>query len=119
MPRGENSAQHSLRPAVRARRDVAGFLDDPRHCRQHGLASPLGSLLALWWKPTTFMMSVALSLAVGFLAIYGFDLYVNHSRMAGEAAEQRASASAASTPRASAARREGHGARRRHQRGGD
>lgn len=83
------------------------------------LASPLGGLLALWRKPTTIVMSIALGLAAGtllgavafkmvpdalenaslaivaggfvagFLGIYGFDLYINRGYVAGEEAEQR------------------------------
>lgn len=83
------------------------------------LASPLGGFLAVWRKPTTLAMSIALGLAagtllgaisfkmvpdaldnsplavvagcvgIGFLAIYAFDLYVNRGRVAGDDAEQR------------------------------
>jgi zinc transporter, ZIP family len=83
------------------------------------LASPAGGLLALWLKPTTLFMSVALGFAsgvllaticfemlpqalelgslllaiggftVGFLAVYAFDLFVYRGQLAGEGAAQR------------------------------
>src|SRR5918999_4526029 len=83
------------------------------------LASPMGGLIALWRKPTTLFMSVALGFAsgvllaticfemlpqalelgslpiavggftVGFCAIYAFDLFVHRGQLVGEAAEQR------------------------------
>jgi ZIP family zinc transporter len=83
------------------------------------LALPVGGLIALWRKPTTLFMSVALGFAsgvlltticfemlpqalemgslpiaaggfaVGFAAVYGFDLFVHRGQLVGEAAEQR------------------------------
>jgi ZIP family zinc transporter len=83
------------------------------------LASLAGGLLALWRKPTTLFMSIALGFAsgalfsaiafemiprslelgslthavggfaAGFAAIYGFDLFIHRGRLAGEAAEQK------------------------------
>jgi ZIP family zinc transporter len=85
-----------------------------------GLASPLGGLVAIWRQPTTLLMSLALgfaggallgtiafkmvpealemaplavtaaALALGFAAVYGFDLWVHRGRVAGEGAQQRA-----------------------------
>lgn len=82
------------------------------------IASPLGGLIALWCRPTTLFMSLALGCAsgvllatigfemllqalelssvaiaaVGFLAgfavVYAFDLFVHLGRLAGEKAEQ-------------------------------
>lgn len=83
------------------------------------VASPIGGLIAMWHKPTTLFMSVALGFAsgvllstigfemlpralemgslpiaaasfvVGFLAIYGFDLFIHRGQLAGERSEQR------------------------------
>jgi zinc transporter, ZIP family len=83
------------------------------------LASPAGGLVALWRRPTTLFMSLALGFAsgvllgtiafemmpqalelsaltvavagfiVGFAAVYGFDLFINRGRLAGDKAEQR------------------------------
>jgi zinc transporter, ZIP family len=83
-----------------------------------GLASPIGGLVALWCRPTTLFMSLALGFAsgvllgtigfemlpqalelsslalavagfvAGFAAVYGFDLFVHRGRLAGEKAEQ-------------------------------
>ena len=85
-----------------------------------GIASPVGGLVAIWRQPTTLLMSMALgfaggtllgtiafkmvpealemgglavaalSIAAGFAAVYGFDLWVHRGRVAGEASEQRA-----------------------------
>lgn len=85
------------------------------------VASPLGGLIALWREPTTLFMSVALGFAggvllgtigfemlpkaldlsstataaigfaVGFCAIYAFDLFVHRGRVAGPKAEQEKS----------------------------
>jgi zinc transporter, ZIP family len=83
------------------------------------LASPLGGLIALWRKPTTLFLSVALGFAsgvllgtigfemlpqalelgslpiavagftVGFIAVYAFDLFIHRGQLAGERSEQR------------------------------
>lgn len=83
------------------------------------IASPVGGLIALWSRPKTLFMSMALGFAsgallatisfemlpralalsslytavtwflVGFLLVYGFDLYVHRGRLAGAASEQR------------------------------
>ena len=83
------------------------------------IASPLGGLIALWRKPTTLFMSVALGFAsgvllatisfemlpkslelgsptiavggfaAGFLAIYAFDLFIHRGRLAGKESEKR------------------------------
>lgn len=85
------------------------------------VASPIGGLIALWRQPTTLLMSIALGFAggallatisfemlpqamefaslpvasagfiAGFLAVYGFDLYVHRGKLVGEKAEQRRS----------------------------
>src|SRR5690606_6097490 len=82
-------------------------------------ASPIGGLLALWRRPTTLVMSLALGFAsgvllatisfemvpsalelsslqtvtagflIGFAAIYGLDLAIHRGRLAGAKAEQR------------------------------
>jgi ZIP family zinc transporter len=82
------------------------------------IASPLGGLIALWHKPTTLFMSVAVGFAsgvllgtiafemlpqslelaslaisiagfvIGFLTVYGFDLFIHRGRLSGEKAEQ-------------------------------
>lgn len=82
------------------------------------LASPAGGLLALWRRPTTLLLSIAVGFAggvllatfafemmpealelaslplavagfgVGFALVYGLDLFINRGRLAGEAAEQ-------------------------------
>ena len=82
------------------------------------VASPLGGLIALWCRPTTLLMSLALGFAsgvllatigfemlpqalelssialaaagfvAGFAAVYGFDLFVHRGRLAGAKAEQ-------------------------------
>jgi len=82
-------------------------------------ASPVGGLIALWRKPTTLFMSLALGFAsgvllatisfemmpqalelssivvaavgfiIGFVAVYAFDLFVHRGKLAGEKAEQR------------------------------
>jgi ZIP family zinc transporter len=84
------------------------------------IASPTGGFLALWRKPTTLFMSLALGFAsgvllatisfemlpaalelsslslaiagfvVGFAAVYGLDLFINQGELVGEKAEQRA-----------------------------
>jgi ZIP family zinc transporter len=84
-----------------------------------GIASPLGGAIALWRKPTTLFMSIALGFAsgvllgaiafemlpqalqigslpvalggfaAGFVAVYGFDLFVHRGQLAGKEAEQR------------------------------
>jgi ZIP family zinc transporter len=84
------------------------------------VASPIGGLFALWRAPTSLFMSIALGFAsgvllatisfemvpkalelssltiavagfvVGFLAIYGFDLFIHRGRVAGEKAQQHA-----------------------------
>jgi zinc transporter, ZIP family len=78
------------------------------------LASPLGGVLALWRKPTSFFMSVALGYAggvllatisfemmpqalelsslpiaaagfiLGFAAVYAFDLFIHRGKLSGE-----------------------------------
>lgn len=83
------------------------------------LASPVGGLIALWRKPTTLFMSLALGFAsgvllatiafemippalelgslliavagfaAGFFAVYLFDLFIHRGQLAGEHAEQR------------------------------
>ena len=83
------------------------------------VASPLGGAIALWRAPTSTLMSVALGFAggvllgtigfemmpkalelasigiavggfvVGFVAVYGFDLFVHRGMVAGPKAEQR------------------------------
>jgi ZIP family zinc transporter len=83
------------------------------------VASPVGGLIALWRKPTSLFMSLALGFAsgvllgtigfemmpqalelssvavavagfvVGFVAVYGFDLFINRGKLAGDKAEQR------------------------------
>ncbi len=83
------------------------------------IASPLGGLIALWCRPTTLFMSLALGFAsgvllatislemlpqalgmssvavasagflAGFGAVYAFDLFIHRGRLAGEKAEQR------------------------------
>jgi len=83
------------------------------------LASLLGGLIALWRKPTTLFMSLALGFAsgvllatigfemlpkalelgsppiavagfaVGFLAVYAFDLFIYRGQLAGERSEKR------------------------------
>lgn len=83
------------------------------------LASPLGGLIALWRRPTTLFMSLALGFAGGvliatisfemipqaagatspamtiggftggLLAVYAFDLFINRGRTAGGKADQR------------------------------
>lgn len=82
------------------------------------IASPLGGLIALWCRPTTLFMSLALGFAsgvlfatisfemlpraltlssvaiaaagflTGFAAVYAFDLFVHRGRLAGEKAAQ-------------------------------
>jgi ZIP family zinc transporter len=82
-------------------------------------ASVVGGLIALWRAPTTFFTSVALGFAsgallaaisfemipqalklgslwiaaagfaVGFVAVYGFDLFIHRGQVAGEHAEQQ------------------------------
>jgi ZIP family zinc transporter len=82
------------------------------------VASPLGGLLALWHRPSSLFMSVALGFAggvlmgtisfemmpealrlsslwvavggfiLGFLSVYGFDLFIHRWRVAGHKAEQ-------------------------------
>jgi zinc transporter, ZIP family len=98
---------------------VADFLTIIAIAGAAALASPVGGLIALWRKPTTLFMSVALGFAsgvllaticfemlpqalemgslpiavggfaVGFAAVYGFDLFVHRGQLVGEAAEQR------------------------------
>lgn len=83
------------------------------------VASPLGGLVALWRKPTTLFMSIALGFAsgvligticfsmlpealaltsvwraaggfaLGFAAIFTFDLFIHRWKLAGKNAEQR------------------------------
>jgi zinc transporter, ZIP family len=83
------------------------------------VASPAGGIVALWHRPTTLFMSLALGFAsgvllgtiafemmpqalelssliiavagfvIGFTAVYAFDLFINRGRLAGEKAEQR------------------------------
>ncbi len=83
------------------------------------VASPVGGLLALWQRPTTLEMSLALGFAsgvllaticfemlpsavelsalpvgvagclAGFVAVYALDLAIHHGRLAGEKSEQR------------------------------
>lgn len=83
------------------------------------IASPIGGLIALWRKPTSLFMSVALGFAsgvllatiafemlpsalelssltltiagfaAGFAAVYAFDLFVHRGVLVGEKAEQR------------------------------
>jgi ZIP family zinc transporter len=83
-----------------------------------GLASPAGGMVALWLRPTTLFMSLALGLAsgvllgtigfemmpqalelsslalavagfvAGFAAVYSFDLFIHRGKLAGEKAEQ-------------------------------
>jgi ZIP family zinc transporter len=85
------------------------------------IASPVGGLLALWRRPTTFVMSLTLGFAsgvllatisfemlpsavefsswpvavagflVGFAAVYGLDLFINRGKLVGRNAEQRTS----------------------------
>jgi zinc transporter, ZIP family len=87
------------------------------------LASPLGGLIALWLKPTTLFMSLALGFAsgvllatisfemlpqaleisslatailgfaAGFLAVYGLDLFINRGMLAGKKAAQKTAVS--------------------------
>ena len=82
------------------------------------VASPIGGLLALWGKPTTMFMSLALGFAggvllatisfemlpqalelssmpvavagflVGFASVYAFDLFIHRGKLAGPKAEQ-------------------------------
>jgi ZIP family zinc transporter len=82
------------------------------------VASPLGGLIALWRTPTSLFMSIALGFAsgtllatisfemipqaleqsslliasagfiAGFIAIYGFDLFIHRGRLAGNSADQ-------------------------------
>jgi ZIP family zinc transporter len=82
------------------------------------IASPAGGLIALWRPPTTLFMSMALGFAsgvllatigfemlpkalelgslpvavagfvAGFLAVYGFDLFVHRGRLAGKEAQE-------------------------------
>jgi ZIP family zinc transporter len=82
------------------------------------IASPIGGMIALWRKPTSLFMSLALGFAsgvllgtigfemmpqalelssvavavagfvVGFAAVYGFDLFIHRGMLAGEKAEQ-------------------------------
>lgn len=83
------------------------------------VASPVGGLLALWRQPTSLFVSASLGFAsgillgaisfemlpqalelfslagavggfaTGFLAVYGFDLFVHRGRLAGSGAQQR------------------------------
>jgi zinc transporter, ZIP family len=83
------------------------------------IASPMGGVLALWRKPTSLFMSLALGFAsgvllatisfemmpqalelssmpvavtgfiAGFAAVYGFDLFIHRGKLSGEKAEQR------------------------------
>jgi ZIP family zinc transporter len=83
------------------------------------VASPLGGVIALWRKPTSFFMSLALGFAsgvllatisfemlpqglelssmpiavagfvFGFAAVYAFDLFIHRGKLSGEKAEQR------------------------------
>jgi zinc transporter, ZIP family len=83
------------------------------------LASPIGGLIAIWRKPTTLFMSIALGFAsgvllgticfsmlaqalelssigkaaggfaIGFAAVFAFDLFIHRWKVAGERAEQR------------------------------
>lgn len=83
------------------------------------IASPLGGLLALWRRPTSLFMSLSLGFAsgvllatitlemvpkalelgslpiaiggfaLGFAAVYGFDMFIHRGAMAGDKAEQR------------------------------
>ncbi|WP_207384197.1 ZIP family metal transporter [Legionella nagasakiensis] len=82
------------------------------------IASPVGGLIAIWHKPTTFFMSLALGFAsgvllatasfemlpqaqelsslpvtvmgfaVGFILVYAFDLLVHRGKLAGQESEQ-------------------------------
>jgi ZIP family zinc transporter len=82
------------------------------------VASPIGGLIALWRKPTTLFMSIALGFAsgtllgtisfeimpqaleltsvvvtvvgfvAGFASVYGFDLFIHRGKLAGPKAEQ-------------------------------
>jgi zinc transporter, ZIP family len=82
------------------------------------VASPVGGLMALWRKPTTLFMSIALGFAsgtllgtisfevmpqalaltsvmiavvgfvTGFASVYAFDLFINRGKLAGPKAEQ-------------------------------
>jgi ZIP family zinc transporter len=82
------------------------------------VASPIGGLIALWRKPTTFFMSIALGFAsgtllgtisfevmpqaleltsvvvtvvgfaAGFGSVYAFDLFIHRGKLAGSKAEQ-------------------------------
>jgi zinc transporter, ZIP family len=82
------------------------------------IASPAGGLIALWRQPTTLFMSMALGFAsgvllatigfemvpkalelgslsvavagfvAGFLAVYGFDLFIHRGRLAGKEAQE-------------------------------
>ncbi|AHE66298.1 ZIP family metal transporter [Legionella oakridgensis] len=82
------------------------------------IASPVGGLIAIWKKPTTFFMSLALGFAsgvllatasfemlpqaqelsslsitvigfaVGFILVYAFDLFIHRGKLAGEESEQ-------------------------------
>jgi ZIP family zinc transporter len=84
------------------------------------IASPIGGLMALWRKPTTLFMSLALGFAsgvlfatisfemipqalelastmtvatgfiIGFASVYAFDLFIHRGRIVGEKADQRA-----------------------------
>lgn len=83
------------------------------------IASPLGGLIAMWRSPTTLMLSIAVGYAggvllatfafemlpealelssialavfgflVGFVLVYGLDLFINRGMMAGGEAEQQ------------------------------
>jgi ZIP family zinc transporter len=83
------------------------------------VASPIGGVLALWRKPTSLFMSLALGFAggvllatisfemlpqalelssmpiaaagfvVGFAAVYAFDLFIHRGKLSGDKAEQR------------------------------
>lgn len=83
------------------------------------VASPLGGVIALWRKPTTLFMSLSLGFAsgvllaticfsmlaearalssiwavaagftAGFVAVFGFDLFIHRWKLAGKDAEQR------------------------------
>lgn len=83
------------------------------------LASPIGGLIALWRKPTTLFMSLALGFAsgvllatigfemvpkalemsalaltitgfvIGFLAVYALDLFINRGKLVGDRADQK------------------------------
>ncbi len=98
---------------------AADFLTIAAIAGTAALASPAGGVIALWTRPSTLFLSVAVGFASGVLlgticfgmlpqalelgslpiavggfiaglvAVYGLDLFVHRGRLAGDAAEQR------------------------------